>query len=52
MMGFGFLFMLLLVALPIVGIVALLVWLNNANRQGNLFSVNSPPENGSKPMVR
>jgi hypothetical protein len=32
MMGFGFLFMLLLIALPIVGIVALALWLNNANR--------------------
>jgi hypothetical protein len=32
MMGFGFLFMLLLIALPIVGIVALFVRLNNANR--------------------
>ena len=44
MMGFGFLSMLLVVALPIVGIVALILWLSNANRQGNLFGLNSPSE--------
>lgn len=44
MMGFGFLAMLLVFALPIVGIVALVVWLSNANRQGNLFGSNLPAE--------
>jgi hypothetical protein len=44
MMGFGFLFMLLVIAVPIVGIVALVVWLSNANRQGNPFSQNPPSE--------
>ena len=44
MMGFGFLVMLLVFALPIVGIVALVIWLSNANRQGNLFGLNSPSE--------
>lgn len=44
MMGFGFISMLLVIALPIVGIVALIVWLSNANRQGNLFGLNSPSE--------
>jgi len=44
MMGFGFLFMLLLIALPIVGIVALVIRLNNANQQGNPFSSNPPSE--------
>jgi hypothetical protein len=44
MMGFGFLSMLLVIALPIVGIVALIIWLSNANRQGNLFGLNSPSE--------
>jgi len=44
MMGFGFLAMLLVIVLPIMGIVALVVWLINSNRQGNLFSQNPPPE--------
>lgn len=44
MMGFGFLSMLLVIALPIVGIIALIIWLSNANRQGNLFGLNSPSE--------
>jgi hypothetical protein len=44
MMGFGFLFMLLLIALPIVGIVALVIWLNNTNLQGNPSSPNPPSE--------
>jgi hypothetical protein len=44
MMGFGFLAMLLVIALPIVGIVALINWLSNANRQGNLFGLNSSSE--------
>jgi uncharacterized iron-regulated membrane protein len=44
MMGFGFLAMLLVLALPIVGIVALVIWLSNANRQRNLFGLNSPSE--------
>jgi hypothetical protein len=42
MMGFGFLFMLLLVAIPLVGIVALVFWLNNANQQGNKLNTNPP----------
>jgi len=46
MMGFGFLVMLLVFALPIVGIVVLVIWLSNANRQGNR------PKNGSKPQVQ
>jgi hypothetical protein len=44
MMGFGFLSMLLVIALPIVGVVALIVWLSNPNKQGNLFGMNLPPE--------
>jgi ribosomal protein S27AE len=44
MMGFGFLFMLVLVAFPIVGIVALALWLYNANRRGNPFPVKYPSE--------
>jgi hypothetical protein len=44
MMGFGFLSMLLVIALPIVGIVALVIWLSNANRKENLFGLNSPSE--------
>lgn len=41
MMGFGFLSMLLVIALPIVAVVALVIWLINANRPGNLFNANS-----------
>jgi flagellar basal body-associated protein FliL len=44
MMGFGFLSMLLVIVLLIVGIVALVVWLVNSNRQGNPFSQNLPSE--------
>lgn len=44
MMGFGFLFMLLVIAIPIVGIIALVIWLSSANRQGNLFNVNLPSD--------
>ena len=44
MMGFGFLSMLLVIALPIVGVIALVIWLGKANRQGNLFGMNLPPE--------
>ncbi len=44
MMGFGFLFMLLLVAIPLVGIVALVVWLITTNRQGNAFGANPSSE--------
>jgi hypothetical protein len=40
MMGFGFLSMILVITLPIVGVVALIVWLSNANKQGNLFGLN------------
>ena len=40
MMGFGFLFMLLVIGLPIVGIIALVVWLVNTIKLGNPFSVN------------
>ena len=42
MMGFGFLSMLFVIALPIVGIIALIVWLNKINQQGNPFSTNPP----------
>jgi len=40
MMGFGFLFMLLVIGLLIVGIIALVVWLVNTIKLGNPFSVN------------
>ncbi|MGB3400463.1 MAG: zinc-ribbon domain-containing protein [Candidatus Deferrimicrobiaceae bacterium] len=45
MMGFGFLFMLLVIAVPILGIVALVIWLGNIIRQVNPFNVNPSPEN-------
>ena len=44
MMGFGFLFMLALVAFPIIGIVALAFWWYNANLRRNPFPVKSPSE--------
>jgi len=44
MMGFGFLFMLLLVVLPFIGVVALIAWLINVNRRGDLFGLNSSSE--------
>jgi hypothetical protein len=44
MMGFGFLSMFLVIALPIVGVVALIVWLSNTHKQGNLFGLNPPTE--------
>ena len=44
MMGFGFLSMLLVIVLPIVGIIVLVVWLVNTNKLGNPFSVNPPSE--------
>jgi hypothetical protein len=44
MMGFGFLLMLLLIVIPLVGIVVLAIWLYNANRQGTPLSQNPSPE--------
>ena len=44
MMGFGFLFMLLVIGVPLVGIVALVVWLVNTNKLGNPFSTNQSVE--------
>jgi hypothetical protein len=44
MMIFGFLFLLLMVAVLIVGVIAGLAWLNRANRQGNSFNVNQASE--------
>jgi uncharacterized paraquat-inducible protein A len=44
MMIFGFLFLLLVVAVLVVGVIAGLAWLNRTNRQGNPFSVNAPSE--------
>jgi hypothetical protein len=49
MIGFGFLFMLLLIALPVVGIVVLAIWLNDANRRGNPFGVNPPSRKQEQP---
>lgn len=44
MMGFSFLFMLLVIGVPLVGIVALVVWLANTNKLGNLFNTNQSVE--------
>ena len=44
MMGFGFLFMLLVIGVPLIGIVALVVWLVNTNKLGNLFTTNQSVE--------
>ena len=44
MMIFGFLFLLVVVAILVVGGIAVLVWLNRNNRQGNLFSISQPSE--------
>lgn len=44
MMIFGFLFLLLVVAALVVGVIAGLAWLNRSNRQGNSFNVNQPSE--------
>ena len=44
MMGFGFLFMLLAIGVPLVGIIALVVWLANTNKLGNPFTTNQPVE--------
>lgn len=44
MMGFGFLFMLLVIGISIVGMVALVVCLVNTNKLGNLFSTNQSVE--------
>ncbi|MEW5828352.1 MAG: zinc-ribbon domain-containing protein [Chloroflexota bacterium] len=45
MMGFGFLLMLLVLALPVAAIVALVIWLNRGSLPGNLFGVNPPSRN-------
>ena len=44
MMGFGFLIMLFLILIPLVGIVVLAIVLYNANRQGTPFSLGSSRE--------
>ena len=44
MMIFGLLFLLLVVAVLVVGVIAGLAWLNRTNRQGNPFSMNEPSE--------
>jgi uncharacterized paraquat-inducible protein A len=44
MMIFGFLFLLLVVAVLVVGVIAGLAWLNRTNRQGNPFNANQPSE--------
>ena len=44
MMGFGFLIMLFLILIPLVGIVVLAIVLYNANRQGTPFTLGSSPE--------
>ena len=44
MMIFGFLFLLLVVAVLVVGVIAGLAWLNRTNRQGNPFNVNQVSE--------
>jgi len=44
MMIFGFLFLLLVVAVLVVGVIAGLVWLNRTNRQANPFSANPSSE--------
>ena len=41
-MGFGFVFMLLVIGLPLAGIIAMVVWLVNTNKVGNPFSANPP----------
>lgn len=44
MMIFGFLFLFLVVAVLVVGVIAGLAWLNRTNRQGNPFDVNQSSE--------
>ena len=44
MMIFGFLFLLLVVAVLVVGVIAGLVWLNRTNRQGKPFNENQDIE--------
>ena len=44
MMGFGFVFMLLVIGVPLIGIVALVIWLVNTNKLGNLFTTNQSVE--------
>jgi len=45
MMGFGLLFMLLFILIPLVGILVLAIVLYNANRQGTPLSLGSSPKN-------
>jgi len=50
MMGYGFLFMLLLIAIPLFGFVALIFFFANWNRSGDPFkflnSMNNTPRSG------
>jgi hypothetical protein len=47
MMGFGFLFMLLALALPVVLIAALMIWLMKMGGQKNIFTPPAPTHSGS-----
>ena len=44
MMIFGFLFLLLVVAVVVVGLIVGLAWFNRINQQGNPVNVNQSPE--------
>ena len=44
MMIFGFLFLLLMVAVLVVGVIAGIAWLNRTNRQENPLNVKQPSE--------
>ena len=44
MMVFGFLLLLLVVAVLVVGVIAGLSWLNRTNRQGDPYRMNQPSE--------